>query len=225
MLHFIDNDDRDEEVYPETTTTTTTTTSQDQKFEKASRVLNKKLIIMKANQQNAALLPYNKRSACFWCTYPFEGEPTYIPKGTTNQGQGEGKGVVQVYGCFCSTECASAFLLEEVLDTSVKFERIQLLHQLYKVPIRPAPNPYYMLEKFYGQLTIDEYRSLPVFKKDKCFLSLDTPLMRVVPELYEENTNFMLHSQHSAFRKGTAPILHRGLLEHTHAYKGGGSGT
>lgn len=45
----------------------------------------------------------DKRSNCFWCTYPFDNPPIYIPKKERN-------GSIEVYGCFCSPECAVAYL-------------------------------------------------------------------------------------------------------------------
>lgn len=133
----------------------------------------------------------DKKSACFYCTYTFEHTQFYIPKSYDYTGY-------KVYGCFCSPECATSFLFNEHLDSSVKFERYSILNNMYgsicnyTQNIKPAPNPFYMLDKFYGNLTIQEYRSL--FKREHCFLILDKPLTRVMPELYEENEN-IIHSK------------------------------
>ena len=43
----------------------------------------------------------------------------------------EFKNNYQVYGCFCSPECSSAYLMNEKIDSSVKFERYQLLNHVY----------------------------------------------------------------------------------------------
>jgi hypothetical protein len=51
-----------------------------------------------------------KRSNCFWCTCPFDNPPIYIPKQERN-------GLIEVYGCFCSPECAVAHLKREPIDT------------------------------------------------------------------------------------------------------------
>jgi hypothetical protein len=99
----------------------------------------------------------DKKSACFWCTYEFDNPPVYIPKHFI-------KNSYQVYGCFCSPECSTAYLMEENIDSSTKFERYHLINHIYsqiydyKKNIKPAPNPYYMLEKYYGNLNIQEYR-------------------------------------------------------------------
>ena len=46
----------------------------------------------------------DKKSACFWCTYDFDNPPVYIPKHFI-------KDSYHVYGCFCSPECAAAYLM------------------------------------------------------------------------------------------------------------------
>ena len=63
----------------------------------------------------------------------------------------------------------------------------------YTNQIKPAPNPHYMLDRFYGNLTIQEYRSL--LKKDRLFLILDKPLSRILPELHEDNDDFILNNK------------------------------
>ena len=134
----------------------------------------------------------DKKSACFWCTYDFDNPPIYIPKYFIKKSY-------HVYGCFCSPECATAFLMEESIDSSTKFERYHFINHLYgKIynytkNIKPAPNPYYMLDKYYGNLSIQEYRSL--FKNERLFLIVDKPLTRVLPELHEDNDDFILNNK------------------------------
>lgn len=134
----------------------------------------------------------NKKSACFWDTCDFDNPPIYIPKFFMN-------GTYHVYGCFCSPECAVAHLMEENIDSSVKFERYQLINHLYSKiynydkNIKPSPNPYYMLEKYYGNLNIQEYRSL--LKNERLFLIVDKPLTRTMPELHEDNDDFIINNK------------------------------
>ena len=66
----------------------------------------------------------DKKSACFWCTYDFDNPPIYIPKYYI-------KDTYHVYGCFCSPECSVAYLMEESIDSSSKFERYHLLNHIY----------------------------------------------------------------------------------------------
>ena len=132
----------------------------------------------------------NKKSACFWCTYDFDNPPIYIPKHYINNSY-------HVYGCFCSPECGVAYLMEENIDHSVKFERYHLLNHLYcKIynyhkNIKPAPKPQYLLDRFYGNLTIQEYRNL--LQNERLFLVVDKPLTRILPELHEDNEDFIIN--------------------------------
>jgi hypothetical protein len=134
----------------------------------------------------------DKKSACFWCTYDFDNPPIYIPKHYIKE-------TYNVYGCFCSPECATAYLMEENIDSSSKFERYHLINHIYskiydyKKNIKPAPNPYYMLEKYYGNLNIQEYRSL--LKNERLFLVVDKPLTRILPELHEDNDDFIINNK------------------------------
>jgi hypothetical protein len=134
----------------------------------------------------------DKRSACFWCTCEFDNPSIYIPKQYTNN-------TYHVYGCFCSPECGVAYLMNETIDSSVRFERYQFMNNLYgkifnyEKNIKPAPNPHYMLEKFCGNLTIQEYRSL--LRNERLFLIVDKPLTRILPELHEDNDDFILNTK------------------------------
>jgi hypothetical protein len=104
--------------------------------------------------------------------------------------------IYQCYGCFCSPECATAFLFKESIDTSTRFERYYLLNHIYNKVynytknIKPAPDPYYTLNKYYGELSIQEYRRL--FKSERLLIVVDKPLSRVLPELHEYNDDIMV---------------------------------
>jgi hypothetical protein len=50
-----------------------------------------------------------------------------------------------------------------------------------------------MLEKFYGNLNIQEYRSL--LKNERLFLVVDKPLTRILPELHEDNDDFIINNK------------------------------
>lgn len=149
-----------------------------------------KLNMLKVNLHNNNI--YDKRSACFWCTHDFDNPPIFIPKN-------EFKNSYQVYGCFCSPECSVAHLMSEKIDSSIKFERYQLLNHIYgKIynytkNVKPAPDPHYVLDKFYGTLSIKEYRDL--FKTDQLLIVVDKPLTHVFPELYEDNSDFILNQR------------------------------
>jgi hypothetical protein len=134
----------------------------------------------------------DKKSACFWCSHDFDSPPIYIPKHFI-------KDSYHVYGCFCTPECAVAHLMEENIDSSTKFERYHLINHIYskiyeyKKNIKPAPDPHYMLDKYYGNLSIQEYRAL--LRSDRLFLIVDKPLTRILPEFHEDNDDFIINNK------------------------------
>lgn len=150
--------------------------------------INSKLKNLKINLYKNSL--HDKKSACFWCTYEYDNQSCYIPKYEVDE-------KIYGYGSFCRPECAVAYLMKENIDDSQKFERYHLLNQIYskvynfKKSIKPAPNPYYLLDKFYGNLTIQEYRKL--LKTEHMLLVIEKPMTRILPELHEDNESMMLN--------------------------------
>ena len=134
----------------------------------------------------------NKKSACFWCTYNFDNQTILIPKY-------EIKNTYFCYGNFCSPECACSYLMNENIETSQKFERYYLLNNIYgkiynyEKNIKLAPSPYFTLEKFYGNLNIQEYRKL--LQHERLLLVVDKPLSKLTPELYDENEDYILNNK------------------------------
>jgi hypothetical protein len=174
----------------------------DEEDSNLKHIWTKLLQLKKALHHNQLI---TKRSACFWCTCPFDNPPIYIPK----QKRGES---IEVYGSFCSPECGCAYLKKEQIDESTRWERYAMLNNIYgkiynyEKNIKPAPNPHFTLDKFHGNLSINEYRKL--LFDDRLLLVVDKPLTKIVPELYEENneTPFIygnlltMESQKKAYR-------------------------
>jgi hypothetical protein len=158
-------------------------------------VIDNKNIYKKLQDLSKQLKSNNitKKCACFWCTYDFDNDPIMIPKY-------ELKGTYHCYGNFCSPECAASFLMNENVDSSKKFERYYLLNNVYckiynyEKNIKCAPSPFYMLEKYYGNLNIQEYRKL--LKNERLLLLVDKPLAKLLPELYDENEDYILNNKH-----------------------------
>tara|TARA_B100001063_G_C16296504_1_gene326311 strand:- start:244 stop:507 length:264 start_codon:yes stop_codon:yes gene_type:complete len=48
-----------------------------------------------------------------------------------------------------------------------------------------------MLDKFYGNLSIQEYRKL--LQNERLILVVDKPLTRVLPELHEDNNEYIIN--------------------------------
>jgi len=157
---------------------------KDTKIDKQKKVIYNKLTEL---EKMLNLNNIKKKSSCFWCTCEFDTPSIHIPKIFHKE-------MYEVYGCFCSPECAASFLFNEHIDSSFKFERYQMLNNLYgKIynydkNIKLAPNPYYTLDKFYGNLSIQEYRQLLTY--ERLLLIIDKPLTKIFPELHEDNNEF-----------------------------------
>lgn len=128
------------------------------------------------------------KSCCFWDTCSFDNIPFYIPKYRIND-------TYYVYGCFCSPECAISYLLNENLTSKTKFERYSLINYLYcdlkyYTDIKPSPDPRYTLDKFYGSLSINEYRA--ILNVSRLFLTIDKPISKSIPEIHQDNDNFTI---------------------------------
>jgi hypothetical protein len=145
----------------------------------------------------------HKKSACFWDTCEFDSPSIHIP-------MIRHKDKYEVYGCFCSPECAASYLFNEHLDDNTKFERYQLLNNMYgkiynyEKNIKLAPNPYYLISKFYGNLDIQEYRQLLTF--ERLLLIMDKPLTKIYPELHEDNNEFETMYDHKIGIKKTTKV-------------------
>ena len=117
-------------------------------------------------------IPDTTQIACFWCAHTFSWQPAIIP-------EREEKGVYRVYGNFCSPSCCMAYLLQESLDTHVKWERIALLHRMYSKHytsgrIFPSPTRE-SLKLFGGPMDIEQYRA--TIGAGKVRIDLQTPPM------------------------------------------------
>ena len=159
-------------------------TKEDEDNIKMKKSIDHKLKLL---EKELNLNDVQRKSACFWCTCEYNSQPIYIP--TTYY-----KNKYNVYGSFCSPECACSYLFNEQIDDITKYERYQLLNLLYgglydyKKNIKPAPSPYYTLDKFYGNLTIQEY--IKLLEYDRLLLVIDKPLTKIYPEIHEDNNDF-----------------------------------
>jgi len=98
--------------------------------------------------------PAKTEVQCFWCTHSFEGSPCFLPVKEESK-------TFHVYGNYCTPQCALAYLLYEHLDSHVRWERMSLLHRMYKSVGRlyPAP-PRESLKAYGGVYTIEEFRKI-----------------------------------------------------------------
>jgi hypothetical protein len=117
-------------------------------------------------------IPDTTSIACFWCAHNFTWKPCIVP-------EREEKGIYRVYGNFCSPSCAMAYLLNETLDTHVRWERVALLHRMYggnykSHRIFPAPSKE-SLSLFGGPLSIEQFRS--TIEQQKVRIDMQVPPM------------------------------------------------
>ena len=88
--------------------------------------------------------------------------------------------------------------MKETKDDSMKFERLHLLNHIYgKIygftkNIKPAPDPHYFLDKFFGTMTIQEYRKM--LKTNHMLITIDKPLSRLMPEIHEETDEGLINA-------------------------------
>ena len=101
-------------------------------------------------------IPKTTEIHCYWCSHSFENEPCFLPVK-------EESGIYYIYGNFCTPQCALASLLNEHLDSHVRWERMALLHRMYRPKdsaggrLYPAP-PRESLVEFGGIYTYEEFR-------------------------------------------------------------------
>ena len=130
------------------------------------------LMVQYRELKKSKKIPDSTEIACFWCAHSFSWQPCIIP-------EREEKGVYRVYGNFCSPNCCMAYLLQENLDTHVRWERIALLHRLYgkQYPTgRIFPSPAReSLKLFGGPMTIQQYRATIVTGRVR--VDIQTPPM------------------------------------------------
>ena len=121
--------------------------------------------------------------ACWWCCHKFVGLPIGIPNKIL-------KGKYQVFGNFCSFNCASAYI-HELKDWNIS-ERLSLLHQMYfsiydvkeYETIKSAPKKE-VLQMFGGKLSIQEFRE-STNNHFKDYRLIIPPMTSIIP-LVEEN--------------------------------------
>ena len=145
-----------------------------------------------------------KKSACFWCTYEFDNDTCHIIELST-------KGEYVGHGSFCSPERSVAYLFNNMnWDDSAKMEAYQLINYYYGISnkyeehIKPAPSPFYFLEKYYGNMSIHEYRKM--CKSNYMLLCVDKPMTRVLPEIHEDNEKIVFNNTPSTQTRGNYKV-------------------
>ena len=114
------------------------------------------LLVQFKGTEDIRKIPEVSASACLWCCHTFEGRPVVLPL----RDHGD---YLNVYGNYCSPECAMAYLFDMRQDSHFRWEQLALLNRIYAEAvggrIHPAPSRA-VLNLFGGMYTIDEYRGL-----------------------------------------------------------------
>ena len=132
--------------------------------------------------------PSNTSICCYWCCHKFENAPFGIPVSYNN-------GKFDVFGCFCSLECAAAynFKSNELLDEV--WERHNLINLLSrringKRVVKPAPDKM-TLKIFGGFLDIDSFRNYSGTNK---VININFPPMTSLTQQIEEINEYELNN-------------------------------
>jgi hypothetical protein len=147
---------------------------------------NCELLVCYKGSRQTQYLPNSSGIACFWCCDTFTGGTCIIPKEVLGN-------VWQVYGNFCSPQCALAYLLSELLDTHVRWERISLLQRLYGSQcthgrVYPAPSRE-TLQRFGGPVSSQDFHAMC----DKQRIRIDVhmpPMVSILPTMDTKPIDF-----------------------------------
>lgn len=136
--------------------------------------------------------PSNTSICCYWCCHKFDNAPYGIPVSYHNN-------QFDVYGCFCSLECASAYNFKTSESLDETWERYNLINLLARKMryygdkfenVKPAPERL-TLRVFGGFLDIDEFRN---YNKTHKVINVNFPPMTSLTQQIEEINEYELNS-------------------------------
>ena len=127
--------------------------------------------------------PKKTSIACYWCCHEFDTVPIPIPVKYENK-------KFRVYGCFCSYNCAAAYIFDsQKYDMWSQYSLLNFMYKklhpkskIDKIDISP---PRYILKKFGGFASIEEYREDLI--NEKSYNIVQPPMISLVPQV-EENS-------------------------------------
>ena len=129
--------------------------------------------------------PLNTSVACYWCCHTFKNQPVGIPIKYNSI-----KDEFELFGCFCSIECASAYNFKTNQNIDDIWEKNALLNLLNKkinkesTIIKPAPDRL-TLKMFGGHFTIEEFRKYT--SGNKLVNVSFPPMVSVIQQIEELN--------------------------------------
>jgi hypothetical protein len=134
--------------------------------------------------------PSNTSISCYWCCHRFDNAPFGIP--ITYQ-----HGTFNVFGCFCSLECAAAHNFNTTNNLDDMWERYNLINLLSRKiqhanRVRPAPDRL-ALKIFGGYMEIDQFRR---FGSGSKVININFPPMSSISQQIEEINEHELNSDY-----------------------------
>lgn len=161
---------------------------------------SERLMVQFQDSNRVQKLPDRTDCYCFWCCHPFDSVPCVIPSDIKES-------VWQVYGNFCSPECAVAYLFYERLDSNIQWERYAMLNSLYSADaeikagsstgIRSAPKRE-VLRIFGGSMDIREFRAIIHEKKLRIDV-LTPPMVSIIQTMDTKPIDFYDQSLRNVF--------------------------
>ena len=145
------------------------------------------------------VVPTKTDVCCFWCAHTFEGSPCFLPVK-------EEMGTYHIYGNFCTPQCGLSYLLNEHLDSHVRWERMALLHRMYRPlgttvgRLYPAP-PRESLQKFGGIYTYEQFRAIVSEGKVRVDIQ-NPPMISILGTLDTKPIDFYDSSLQNTFTGG-----------------------
>lgn len=132
--------------------------------------------------------PSNTSISCYWCCHKFDNAPFGIPINYKNN-------KFEVFGCFCSLECAAMHNFRENDNIDEMWERYNLINLMCRELklgdyVKPAPDRL-ALKMFGGFLEIDKFREY--FKTNK-IININFPPMTSISQQLEEINEYELNS-------------------------------
>ena len=161
---------------------------------------SERLMVQYQDSNRAQKLPEKTDVFCFWCCHSFENMPCVIPSDIK-------EGIWNVYGNFCSPECAVAYLFHERLDSNIQWERYAMLNSLYRkdieiqngaaTGIRSAPKRE-VLRIFGGSIDIREFRAVVHERKLRIDV-LSPPMISIIQTMDTKPIDFYDQSLRNVF--------------------------
>ena len=167
------------------------------------------LIFVNFQESNKEMkMPETSNLCCLWDTEKFTNKPCGIPIKKIGN-------TYNMFGNFCSPECAAAYLFDSNVEEDELWERYSMLNYIYSNDTIKLALPRLALKKFGGPKNIDDFRKS---SKEKEYDLVLPPMISVIPSLEEivinnnySNLKFEKHDELKLKRKNPLPEFKNSL--------------